>query len=446
MSDLEEQLDDLEVEFEAAMVTATPAQLFELGRSLGITNFVAEMRKAEKMRALREWVHKSWGEDTAQNVQYLRQLHNTMASFKDEHAIDEDLASVESLARQRLQDERDRRQYGQPPPSSFASGQEHARGEEAAGREMFTLIRALADANIAQRRQLKIVGIIGDVKDNKAINYINLMSQVADAKASKFSDDEIARAIKKAIAASSHLRTYFDAAEKIDLSKMLGMLRDFYQEKSASELFAELGQLCQSAQEKSTDFLLRAMQMREKTTAAAVAEGDLYNSKLVNSTFVRTVKTGLREESIRAQLTPYLSLAKPVDDSVLLREVNVAELENEEKTKKQKRDKRVTIAQATTSAPNFDEALKPILEGMTALQQRLDEMQSKGATAAYNSQRESSQNSSNNGERRPANRRGGQVNDWRCRNCRRDDLRNCWHCYNCGATGHRAVECTASKN
>lgn len=456
---MEDQLDQSEVQFETNLVGSSQSQLFEIGESLGVENFTSEMRKSGMMRSLRAFVHKSCVGETANQLEYMRTVLETMASLKEEEDPGVgDHASDAGLAQQREHEERDRHLFGQQQnQNSFTS--EPRSAEQAAGMEMFGLIRKLADANIAARRQLKIVGIIGDVKDNKSINYINLTSQVADAKASKYTDDEIARAIKKAISASSHLRTYFDTTEKMELSKMLGMLRDFYQEKSASELFVELGQLCQNPQEKSTDFLLRAMQTRQRTTAAAVAEGDLYNDKLVQGTFIRTVKTGLREESIRAQLAPHLSQGKTVEDSVLLRETNLADLEYEEKTKKQKRERKVTVAQATTSAPSFDEALRPILEGMTTLQRRMDEMQTRGATAttSNNYQRESSSNSnlgyrpSSNSPsvsyRRPAYRNSGQGrNSWRCENCRRDDLQGCWHCFNCGAKGHRASECTTSKN
>lgn len=458
MSNLGDELEELEMGFEAAMVNATSANLLALGEGLLMTDFTDTMRKSEMMKALRIHVQKSWGEDTGQQVEYMKSLHDTLATLREPSRTNAD-----EVARQRELEAQERVQFAghSGPLPDNRQHREHPQGpanaDDAAGLKMFELLRALADANIAQRRQLKIMGIIGDIKDSKSINYINLMSQVSDARASNYKDDEIARAIKKAISASSNLRTYFDASETMDLNKMLTMLRDFYQEKSASELFHELGQLCQSPQEKSTDFLLRAMQMRQRTTAAAVAEGNLYNDKLVQGTFTRTVKTGLREESIRAQLAPHLGLGKSVDDGVLLREANQAELEHLEKTKKQKNEKRVTIAQATASAPSFDEALKPILQGMTTLQRRLDEMQSKDTTVSNNPQRESSRDlsrdssrdSSNNRDRRPANRTSRQTSSWgggRCTQCQRDDLPRCWHCFNCGAAGHFAIDCTASKN
>ena len=75
---------------------------------------------------------------------------------------------------------------------------------------------------------------------------------MVDARTTGYKDDDIAVAIKKAISAKSHLKTYFDT-KPMDLKSMLDILRDYHQEKSSAELFAELGMICQAAQEKSTD-------------------------------------------------------------------------------------------------------------------------------------------------------------------------------------------------
>ena len=78
------------------------------------------------------------------------------------------------------------------------------------------------------RRQLKITGIIGDEKDGKnVLNYINLSSQIGDALKSGYTKDEIVRSIKRAVAAGSSLRTYFDT-QTVSLEDMLGIIRDLY--------------------------------------------------------------------------------------------------------------------------------------------------------------------------------------------------------------------------
>lgn len=502
-----DQLETLEIKFEEEIVRAPTQKLVELGRGLNMENLTETMRKSEVLKLLRDYVSKSWGEEIDQNVQYMTNLHAIIT--RTLKADDEPDASQDSplliQAGKGLDDQEQHQQPRYEQHGGHDPTHHTARNEEATGAEVLGLIRALADANIAQRRQLKIMGVIGDAKDAKHINYTNLMSQVADGRASGFKDDEIARAIKKAIAANSHLRTYFDSVETMELGKMLSILRDFFQEKSASELFAELGQLCQNPTEKSTDFLLRAMQIRQRTTSAASAEGNLYDTKLVQGTFIRALKTGLREESIRAQLAPHLNQSKP-DDSVLLREANLADLEYEEKMKKQKRDKRVTIAQASVNPnPTYDDALKPILEGMSLLQRQMNEMQQqtrsrdegkqsnppnsyqRGATSNNFSSRSnptdnrgqgnnyagnnksytgnnnySGNNNSYSGSNKNSysgnnNRYAGNDSyarnyktdyktDYRCNQCRMDDTPRCSHCWRCGSIEHRSAECTASKN
>ena len=497
-----------------------------LGNDLGVDDLDVSMKKTKIMMKLRNHITESWGEEVEEQLDYMNKVHTAISkTMKQDEVAEEDdserittvrtqvqpgnntlnfsggmsdqgLYQQQGYAQQRPHDSYSRRE-GMPIPAH------HTDRNEEAGAQVLDLIRALADTNISQRRQLKIIGVIGDSKDAKTINYINLLSQVTDAQASGFKDEEIARSIKKSVAANSHLRTYFDSVVTMPLKKMLSILRDFYQEKSASELFAELGQLCQNPTEKSTDFLLRAMQTRQRTTSAANAEGNLYDYKLVQGTFIRTLKTGFREESIRAQLTPFLDQNKPSDDSVLLREASLADLEFEEKLKKQKRDKKVTIAQANVNSPDLEAALKPIVETMSCLQRQMGEMQQqtrsrderrqttsqnmynqRGASANtdirdrssnfsftnqgnnFRSRNQSSDNNygsrnqpSDNSARSRNNSTDdqGQVMannysryknrpDYRCDQCRMDDTPRCSHCWKCGSIQHRAAECTAKKN
>ena len=527
---LEDTLENLQIKFEKEITFAPIEQLIAMGQELGMDELDASMKKTKIMMKLRNYIMESQRDEVEEQVNYMKHVHNTISkTMKQDEVAEGDPETITSVQvapgsntrnfsggtsdqgqrhqeypQQRAHDGYPRREM--PIPTHHADGNDGDTGTQ----QVLGLIRALADTNISQRRQLKIVGVIGDSKDAKTINYINLQSQVTDAQASGFKDEEIARSIKKSVAANSHLRTYFDSVATMPLKKMLSILRDFYQEKSASELFAELGQLCQNPTEKSTDFLLRAMQTRQRTTSAANAEGNLYDYKLVQGTFIRTLKTGFREESIRAQLTPFLDQKKPSDDSVLLREASLADLEFEEKLKKQKRDKKVTIAQANVNSPDLEAALKPIVETMSCLQRQMGEMQQqtksredrrqttsqnmynqRGASAntdIRDRQTSDSRDRSNNysftnqgnfryrnqspdnnyGSRnQPSDNRARSRNnstndrgqarannysrysskpDYRCDQCRMDDTPRCSHCWKCGSIQHRAAECTTSKN
>ena len=112
------------------------------------------------------------------------------------------------------------------------------------------------------RRQLKITGNIGD--SQKEINYINLCSQINEAKAIGYKAEEIVAAVKKAILPGTGLRTYFDSQDTISLDNMLKFLRNYFQEKSPTELFNTLNSLCQGEDEEASTFLLRALEVRQK--------------------------------------------------------------------------------------------------------------------------------------------------------------------------------------
>jgi hypothetical protein len=295
---------------------------------------------------------------------------------------------------------------------------------------------SLDDKASVFRRQLKITGIIGSTKDN--ITYLNLLSQVADAKASSYSSDDICRAIRKAIAATSTLRTYFDTQTTMDLQRMLNILRDFYRERTASELFQDLGRLCQQPQEKATDFLFRGFELRQKVIMASTAEGGSYNSGLVQETFLRAVRTGLTDPHIRVHMRPFLDprATSPPRDEELLREVNIAAADSEEASAKQKAvtstAKKVTIAETTAKADVatgdlMTSTIKPLMEGLANLQKQITELQ--------------------NSNRQTTSTRSYQKRDrdFRCRKCREHNSPRCAHCYHCGQENHLARDC-ASKN
>ena len=81
----------------------------------------------------------------------------------------------------------------------------------------------LRNLNFINRPKLKISGSIGD---SKQTNYINLCSQVNEAKVLKHSDEEISAAIKRAVVSSTEegadLQTIFDSQPDLQLDDILG--------------------------------------------------------------------------------------------------------------------------------------------------------------------------------------------------------------------------------
>ena len=454
----EETLDSLEMQFEKRICTAERGQLQELCEGMKIPIEVSS-RTNVVVRAIRNHVHDNWGDSLDENIIYLQHvLESIKVVIPDVEVKKKETANVESPAstvseanttgvdvnKRVIQNESGKNSVSdtskpspvtpqtqtnpQSTPQATQQVTPHAIPQTTSqGNEWLKLLQTSSDVN-PFRRALKIQGSIGDNKDKNGLNYINLTSQVRDARSNGYSDAEIARAIKKAIAPASYIRTYFDTDSQLCLEKMMQMIRHFFNEKSASEIYNDLSMLCQKPDEKATEFILRALEQRQRVTAASQLEGNLYSQKLIHETFTRTLKTGLRDASVRNHIKQFLK-GQPTADEELLMEVNQISLENEEVESKQKNAVKVQVKSANqvgTSQENTNQitdALKPLVDSLTLLQKQVEELkQNRGGKTA-------------------------KVKDYRCKKCRENNAtERCTHCYKCLETGHQAQSCTKSSN
>ena len=425
-TDIDAQLENLEMMLDDQLKLGTKEQILELAEALGITTVDQESRKNIMLRTIRSHLYSEWGSTNQENYDYLVFITNAaskvivkdLPDLQDENTMPSD----KNQGKIKIDSPQDTQNNPNPETSK-----EKTEGNPSSN-EWLKLMTSANDVN-PFRRHLKIQGTIGDNKDKNSLNFINLASQVNDARSNGYNDAEIARAIKKAISPSSYIRTYFDTDESSSLSKMLQMIRHFFNEKSAPELYNDLSSLCQKPDEKSTDFLLRALEQRQRVSSASQLEGGLYNFKLVHETFSRALRTGLRDESVRAHMKSFLDpgLKMPTPDEKLLMEINKASLEVEELQAKQNTAtvKKVHVKEASLNSTQdgaMAEVLKPLVEGMTLIQKQIKEMQE----------------SRNYGQNRK---------DYRCKKCREEKSTDrCTHCYKCMQSGHQAMECRQQGN
>jgi hypothetical protein len=279
------------------------------------------------------------------------------------------------------------------------------------------------------RRQLKISGIIDDKTNKNSLSYINLCSQINDAKMQKYSENEICASVRRSIATTSYLKTYFDSQTNINLDKMLKIIRAFSKEKAAAELFRDLGNLSQSHDENPTDFLLRSLELRQKLIQTAGAEGNMYDPQLIQNTFSRGVTTGLTSDIIRSHVKTFLNPNNPTPDEVLLAEFNAISHEiNETQTKKNTIAKKSTTKQVTLNKISTEESkeletiMKPLVESVTELTKQVSELKT-----------------ANNTRSRQRNQ------DYRCKQCKEQNLTNCRHCFKCFSDKHSYKDCDTKK-
>jgi hypothetical protein len=428
-----DHLEQMEVRWEEEIAGLPLAGLFKLGEELG-ADLTDASRKTQVLRGLRDHVSGAWGTDEDQHIHFME--NKVMPALDKVLAARRQTGSTSGGGKDRT---------GEPTYIPESGDDPRGPPKEDSGEKAFLgMMTKLAEATVSQRNILKLAGTIGAPKDAKNISYSNLMSQITDAQADGRKDQEIVRAIKRATAANSDIRSYLDTADSLDLTQVLEILQNFYREKSAGDLFSELSQICQGPSEKSTDFLLRAMQLRQRLTKTAKVEKKRYEADFVQETFLSAVKTGLTEESISAKLTPLLNKVK-TPDGVLLREINTAEQEHEERSKRHQK-KKVTVAQASAEPQDLSSLLKPLVESMASLQQQVKQMQEqKTQPVQIGSAPDHWRNHTATNRQPGATTRGGyrdqEMRDYRCTKCKANNVPRCNHCFKCLSPDHRNADC-----
>ena len=117
--------------------------------------------------------------------------------------------------------------------------------------------------------------------------------------------------------------------------------------------------------ETPQEFLVRALECREKIILCSQEDKSSvkYDPRLIQSLFLRTVETGLRDESIGIKLRTFLRDEKISDEKLLL-ELNIAACEETERQANlpppQKKNKRVSskISSVETASSEFSHKSK----------------------------------------------------------------------------------------
>ena len=173
------------------------------------------------------------------------------------------------------------------------------------------------------RREFKICGQIGEPGQHDKLTYVSLIHQIDSAIENGYSEKEVSDAIIKSISPHSSLRNYILTLPQRTLGKLRSILRVFFQEKTASDLFQAMVTTVQEPKETAQQFLLRLLDARNKVffaTREEHAESE-YSSQLVEKSFLKAFESGLRDENLVTNLRPFLRKSQ-ITDEELMRSVN----------------------------------------------------------------------------------------------------------------------------
>ena len=184
-------------------------------------------------------------------------------------------------------------------------------------------------------REFKISGQIGEPGQKDKLTYVSLIHQIDSGLERGYSDKDICDAVIKAISPHSSLRNYILTLPQRSLKKLRSILRVFFQEKTAADLFQSMVTAIQDTKETAQQFLLRLLDARNRVFFASKEERveAEYSTQLVEKSFLKAFESGLRDENLVTNLRPFLRTSRISDDELMK---NVNELATKQHERKMK--------------------------------------------------------------------------------------------------------------
>ena len=232
----------------------------------------------------------------------------------------------------------------------------------------------ILNLNKVLKKDFKIRGTIGLQKDK--LTFSSLAYQMNNGQKKMYTDVEICEEVIRAISPDLPLRYFLEGKNDLTLQKLRKILRAHFQEKDPTTLFNSLSNSFQQNNESALDFVIGLMNMRQKVLFVS-EEMDTrfqYSEPFVQTHFLHSVVTGLRNDNIRNEIKPLLK--DNMSDEELLEHLNKAV--SDEKERQSKMKKFVNLNNSTSKGENIDKEKKenPILTELRELKVQLTAMKS----------------------------------------------------------------------
>ena len=300
--------------------------------------------------------------------------------------------------------------------------------------------------DVYKLKDFKISGIIGGPGEKDRLSYLSLSYQIENGKKLGYSDEKICGAVIRAVALSSHLRTYFESRPDLKLSSVQDILRSHFKEKDSACTFTELCNSKQYSTESCLDFVLRIMCLRQKVFQLSTEEGCAYNSRLLSKRFHQTLFSGLKNQNIRTELREHVKMDSIIADEELIKLLSEAVLNESERTEKFSVKKCVNVVETeieTKGNKDKKNTLPLQIEEMRSFHERemsvlrADIRELKTVILGI-----PDSDRCQSGEIKRDNYTAPRYkNRKRCPTCEKKNWWRCFHCFSCGASNHRWNEC-----
>ena len=139
---------------------------------------------------------------------------------------------------------------------------------------------------------------IGEKGQKDKLSYTSLLKQIEEGRDKGYSDKEIVNAVLRAIAPGLYLRNVLETTKNLTLSRLMKFLQSHVVERNTTDLCQHLSSITQGSQETATQFVYRAMSLRQKliVLSKSPAAEIKYDQDLVQRLFLKSLETGLTSE------------------------------------------------------------------------------------------------------------------------------------------------------
>lgn len=180
----------------------------------------------------------------------------------------------------------------------------------------------------------------------------------------------------RAISGGMVLRSYVETYKDLSLERLRKILKNHYGVKNSTELYQNLASICQGPKETPQEFLMRALDLRQKilfsNTQDQSEDNLVYETDHIQKLFLRTVETGLQDENVRVRVRSYLRDSKISDEELTLKVNHAVSTENERarKLRSQNRPKSAQVSQVAEKAD--DKSQDKILKTLETLKAEVE--------------------------------------------------------------------------
>jgi hypothetical protein len=432
-----EDLEELQFELESLLYTKNQGELNEFAASIKIDVELAGKSKIAATKLIQKSIEQRLNAEgeLAQKVEWVQNAIKFLKPESQGNVPDDALSELKKQIEElklKQQTEMDKML------SKLATKTVHETKDDADKLESPKETKFSASESFL-RREFKISGQIGEPGQTDKLTFVSLTHQIDSGLKRQYKECEIVDAVIRAISLHSSLRSYVETLNDLSLPKLRKILRVHYREKSASELYQQLATIFQHPKETAQQFLLRALDLRNKVGFAS-KESDCevhYDEPLIQNTFMKSFETGLRDDILAANLRPILR-SSPLTDEDLMRHVNELASHQAERQNKLASERRL----AKINSCEVDESKKSVDSNQQILaeirEMRTEVENLKQATRSDYAPRDNRNESYNDRGPPKITRFRGRG----CQACKRRKLgATCRHCFACGELGHIASEC-----